>query len=657
MTDKIKIPFNDIFFYGISLNSRDVTDVRTDIFANILMRYLRTLKPVSSKLYRSADGNKFEYTYSFVPGKPLSWRVIKNRHIIEEIEQLSEGKYCLNYYDDQGRDVKCILFTNQHKWQKTNYYNAVNGNALYCSLVPKEVNGETVILQYISGETYPVTLYCCPVASCQEVLQKTLSRVPTPEAMALTNYGPLYFVQTETLNIYKQVLQEEEEAYAELHKPEIYTTKEDVSGGFCFAVDNFDSTKSVGSMFDLSEAEELSDDGFDESSHSHTDTEEVASTTEPDTISAPVISEEIEADTSEYSLEADIFDAIRMISDATDVHIDESVVFTDNVSAPETTLDSTSDSAYDFFVESDDSKADTTTENIALTDNQDSFISVSDEDEPFKENEIDSLVISGNTSIADSASSADDVTQVVTEIPVESEPEVIESTIASTDSVDLLSMNDDAIDDYVQTLIDSLLLDAKTITEFKDSSDNAFTAGGNEAAVEVTSDKSNTIMDLLENPADLVVDSNGAQYFYYGDTDSSGQRSGRGKTLMADGKTAYEGEYKDDMRHGEGSFYYKDGSLCYWGEWNHNMRSGFGLGISSETGTVHTGSWNNNKPVGVGVRFDKDGRFMYIDSACHRTNGGIRITSFTDKSFVVEFWDETTLKTVKKEIFIDELFK
>ena len=137
MTEKIKIPFNDVFFYGLSLNSRDVTDVRADIFANILMRYLRTLKPVSNKLYRNADGNRFEYSYSFIPTKPLSWRVIKNRRIVEEIEQLSDGKYCLNYYDDQGRDVKRVLFSKQHKWQKTNYYNSISGSQLLCSLVPK----------------------------------------------------------------------------------------------------------------------------------------------------------------------------------------------------------------------------------------------------------------------------------------------------------------------------------------------------------------------------------------------------------------------------------------------------------------------------------------------------------------------------------------
>lgn len=652
MTEKIKIPFNDVFFYGISLRARDVADVRSDIFANILMRYLRTLKPVSSKLYRTSDGNKYEYSYSFIPSKPLMWRVIKNRHIIEDIEQLSDGKYCLNYYDDQGRDVKRTLFSKQHKWQKTNYYNSISGSSLLCSIVPKEVNGETAILQYITGQTYPVTLRCCPAASCQEVLINVLERVPAPDAMALTNYGLLYFAQEETLNIFNQVLQEEEEKYAQLHKPEIYTTEEDIANGFCFDVSSFDSTKTIDSMFDLSEAEELTEDGFLRTSPA-LQTEESPVCFEEDkkeTVSQPASSSEydipqISNSENGYSLDADISEAIRIISDVTDVHIDKEAVFAEaSVSDAEPCDDGTSE-AVDV---SEDEAEDTDTLSEVI-------ISVSEhKDAPTEDEEVlDSFVI-----LDDIPSKVQSETENAEDNLSEPAESIKSETAVVADDVDLLSMNDEDIDDYVQTLIDSLLMDAKSVAEFKDSVSDAFTAGGDEAAVDTGKEVFSTEQELVtDNPADSVIDSNGAQYFYYGDTDASGKRSGRGKTLMADGKTAYEGEYVNDMRHGVGSFYYKDGSLCYWGDWNENLRNGFGVGVSSETGTVHIGAWQHNKPTGIGVRFDKDGRFMYVDSACHKTNGGIRITAFTENSFTVEYWDENTLRTVKKEISLDDLIK
>ena len=126
---------------------------------------------------------------------------------------------------------------------------------------------------------------------------------------------------------------------------------------------------------------------------------------------------------------------------------------------------------------------------------------------------------------------------------------------------------------------------------------------------------------------------------------------------MSDGKTAYEGEYKNDMRHGVGAFYYRSGDLCYFGEWSENKRSGFGIGINSDTGISHTGNWVENKPNGIGVRFDKFGNFLYLDSHSEKVNGGIRVTGFTENSLKIEFWDEKTLSIIKKEIFIDELNK
>ncbi len=558
---KTKIPYNDIFFYGLSLKNRDASDVRSDIFANILMKYLRTLKPVSNRLFRTADDFRYEYNYSFIPSKPLSWRVIKNRRVIEEIEYLSDGKYCLNYYDDLGKDSKRVMFSNQHRWLKTNYYSSVNGVSILCSLVPKEQDGETVILQYTTGDSYSKVLYCCPVASCKEVLDNVLARVPEPELMALTNFGILYFAVEETFNIYKQILIEEEDKYSEAHKPEVFTTEEDIAGGFGFTLESFDSTSQAPSIFNLSEAQELTDDNYPV----YEEKSEVAEDS--------CIFESVSDAQEDFSVDSDISNIIKTISDATSIKVDESLV---------------------------------------LHSEQSSDLS---EDES-----------------------------------ITSEP-----VVNSVSATELLDMEDPDIDDYVSSLIDSILLDAKSsASELLIDREGSFTAGAQET---LQSDNSSEIHKSFidENIPDQTIESNGSSYFYYGALTDDGKRDGRGKTLMASGVTAYEGDYKDDMRHGVGSFYYKDGSLCYWGGWSRNMRKGFGLGISSETGVAHIGSWNNNKPTGIGVRFDSDGRFMYLDSACEKTNGGIRVTGFTESSVIVEIWDEKSLRTVKKEISIEDI--
>ncbi|MBQ4105360.1 MAG: hypothetical protein IJC86_03115 [Clostridia bacterium] len=629
MTEKVVIPYNDVFFYGLALRDRENPDVRQDIFANILMRYLRTLVPASNRLYRTTKNSKYEYSYSFIPTKPLRWRVIKNRRIVQDIEQLSDGKYCVNYYDDNGNDVKRIHFSKQHKWLKTNYYNNIYGNDLICSIVPKELNGQTVVLMYPTGATYPKTLHICPVPSNDVVQQRVFSRVPEPELMALTNYGVLFFTSEENLNIYNQVMSEEEKKYAEEIKPPVYTTEEDVAGGFRFDVNSFDSTKSGGSVFDLSEAEELTEDGFKVSSVNRI-------LEETDVVNSEYIEEPHDDIEDEYSIDSEIAQAIKVITEMTDVHIDNDIVFSASADSSEQVTE----------IDAAPEKSEPADELPLVND-----ISA----EPVEDSESDLEELSNLfTDAVETEESSDDTDNTSTDEESDIEPD------SSYIDPSFLNMNDEDIDDYVRSLIDSMMLDAKeAASEYTAYNEEGFVSGSDESAVETNNNIDiNSSSDYVDsNPSDSVIESNGAKYFYYGDVDENGKRNGHGKTLMENGNTAYDGDYKADMRHGIGSFYYKDGSLCYWGNWQNNLRNGFGVGVNSETGIVHTGSWKDNKPTGVGVRFDNNGKFMYIDSACENVNGGIRITGFAENTFTVEFWDEKSLRTIKKEISVDDLLK
>ncbi|MGN0453253.1 MAG: hypothetical protein ACI4GZ_05570 [Ruminococcus sp.] len=625
MTKDIKIPFNDVFFYGVNLNSRESTDVRNDIFANILMRYLRTLRPVSNRLYRATDTEKLEYTYSFVPSRPLSWRVIRNRIIVEEIEQLSDGKYCLNLYDSQGREVKCVHFSPQHRWLKTNYFNTVYGDNLLCSIVPKELNGETAILLYTTGETYSKTLFCCPRPSCADVEQSLFARVPLPEVTALTNYGILYFASEETLNIYTQVLSEEEKKYAELNKAPVYTTDEDIASGFCFSKDSFDTSQN-NNVFSISEAAELDDSGLSESerlSGAASDAPELNESLE-NCAPATVIA------SSPYSLDDDISAIIKYISDTVDIHIDENKI-TDLSDAEEPrSLTGLS------YAEATQPRASD---------------GVSVKEEPVSDGE--EYAVPVGDGIAEELKTAAENTESA---HLTAETPEAQSSPESKEDIDLLSALDEDIDDYVKKLIDSLLENADNTADWYHPKSNAdFAPNESSSSEDIPPEAVNSAKSYIEKTsADCVIESGGSKYYYFGETDKEGKRCGMGKTLTEDGTVAYNGEYRNDKRNGKGSFYYKDGSLCYFGQWYDNERNGFGLGINSETGISNVGMWKNNKPTGIGVRFDSEGRFLYIDSACHKPNGGIRITDFTENSLTVEYWDSKSFKTIKREITLGE---
>lgn len=143
-----------------------------------------------------------------------------------------------------------------------------------------------------------------------------------------------------------------------------------------------------------------------------------------------------------------------------------------------------------------------------------------------------------------------------------------------------------------------------------------------------------------ENIDKLIIESGGKQYFYFGETEGD-IRHGSGRTAMFDGKTAYEGGYKNDKRDGFGIYYFKSGKLCYVGSWKENKRHGLGTAYSSGDGSVFIGKWSENEPVSVGASFDRDGKLIYVGKTKDgkRSGTGITYSEENDLFFVGKYRD------------------
>lgn len=155
----------------------------------------------------------------------------------------------------------------------------------------------------------------------------------------------------------------------------------------------------------------------------------------------------------------------------------------------------------------------------------------------------------------------------------------------------------------------------------------------------------------IEEP-DTTIQSSGESYRYYGQLNDARMRDGYGRTVTADGITAYEGEYKNDKRDGFGAFYFKDGRINYVGNWIKNSRNGFGVGFRGSDGSAHIGKWDNNQPDGIGARFDNDGNFIFLGNYTDGKKQGKGISLDDDGSFIVsEFKDDNVISSYK----IDDL--
>ncbi|MBQ2687575.1 MAG: hypothetical protein IJF52_02965 [Clostridia bacterium] len=313
MAGKDSNKLKNLFFFGVSYVNYDSTDVTLDIITNIRRRFLVTRKPASNKLYRSANGESLVYNYNFSFNRPLQWKVSRNKKTVEEIEHLLSGKYCINLYDEQGKDLKKTFFDSKHRWFKTNYYSPVSNETLACTLVPKEFDEGTSLLKYITGEVYPERLYACTIPSCDAVLSRVLEKIPTPSVTALTNLGVVYFMTEVDKENYEHILSEEEAAFAKENAPVSFVSDEDAATGFNLSVKDFDMSKNLNRTFDISLAQD-----FD------------AEVSVPEEIPEPEAEPETHDD---GSVDAAITDAVEQINALTSLEIDAGEILNFDISA------------------------------------------------------------------------------------------------------------------------------------------------------------------------------------------------------------------------------------------------------------------------------------------------------------------------------------
>ncbi len=137
-----------------------------------------------------------------------------------------------------------------------------------------------------------------------------------------------------------------------------------------------------------------------------------------------------------------------------------------------------------------------------------------------------------------------------------------------------------------------------------------------------------------------IIEAGGRQYYYFGDLDGS-KRNGKGRTVMKNGDTAYEGQYLNDKRNGFGVYYYKSGKLCYTGNWKNNQREGLGVAFSPTDGSAFIGEWKEDQSVNVGASFDSKGRMLYAGYVNDGKRNGAGITyNDEDRTFFVGKYKE-----------------
>lgn len=582
----------NLIIYGMSFNSFIPYSVKDDILSKIRKNFFEHNKRQSDKIVQNFNDFTIKYTYNLEKNKPMKWVVQKNKKTIEESVIVSINSYEIRTYNDEGKQVSSIEFSNDHTIKTVTF--ALDDETVVVSC---GTNGDEPVLYY-RGQSLNSDLHLLEINEDDEVLEILAERNPYITVTALTNRGVVYFGTDEEIRSVKREVERAKTIIADRNAPKVYNTPEDRETGFNFKDNDFNLKKNMNQTFDISKSEYF--DFNEEDNPSVFDDVEDSSSLDLENIALD------NEDTVEVeSISAKIDDALEnTVEPEETTTIEENIE--DNIEINKTVVDEEKEEVE-------------TSEN---TDEQSNIEEITDDTNDEKTEDI-----TGETDVAEETENTAVEENQVEENPTEQQ-EIVEDNSIDDDTKVAPNFTNEEI---LREVLNAMMNNSKE----------------NEPPKVVTSVNETPQAERFDKNADLIINSGNEKYCYYGDINDDCMRDGYGRTEMSNGKTAYEGNYKNNKRNGFGSFYYKNGGLCYTGEWKDNKRNGFGVGVRSSDGSFHAGTWSNNKPEGVGARFDKYGKLSYIANFKNGKESGLCVEYRDDGGITIFKWVNDAKKIIE----------
>ncbi len=576
----------------MSFNSFIPYSVKDDILSKIRKNFFEHNKRQSDKIVQNFNDFTIKYTYNLEKNKPMKWVVQKNKKTIEESVIVSINSYEIRTYNDEGKQVSSIEFSNDHTIKTVTF--ALDDETVVVSC---GTNGDEPVLYY-RGQSLNADLHLLEINEDDEVLEILAERNPYITVTALTNRGVVYFGTDEEIRSVKREVERAKTIIADRNAPKVYNTPEDRETGFNFKDNDFNLKKNMNQTFDISKSEYF--DFNEEDNPSVFDDVEDSSSLDLENIALD------NEDTVEVeSISAKIDDALEnTVEPEETTTIEENIE--DNIEINETVVDEEKEEVE-------------TSEN---TDEQSNIEEITDDTNDEKTEDI-----TGETDVAEETENTAVEENQVEENPTEQQEIVEDNSIDDDTKVAPNFTNEEILREVLNVMMNN--------------------SKENEPPKVVTSVNETPQAERFDKNADLIINSGNEKYCYYGDINDDCMRDGYGRTEMSNGKTAYEGNYKNNKRNGFGSFYYKNGGLCYTGEWKDNKRNGFGVGVRSSDGSFHAGTWSNNKPEGVGARFDKYGKLSYIANFKNGKESGLCVEYREDGGITIFKWVNDAKKIIE----------
>lgn len=601
---------NAVKYYGVFCDEFDKENPYSDILTNVRKSYFETQTRQKDKLTKRVDGEQYRYQFVLDEDHPLKWKVFTNTHILEKTVVNSDETYFVEIKDKYNKLVKRIFFGLYHNWIRTQYFVAGKDDPAV-QLLAFEYRNLSVILKYKDGEQKPEILFPCSAVKDKATLERITEKTGVPEVSAFSSMGYVYFAPQDISRKWNELASEESErdAYAaemptkQLDKKRVSNIKEQT----------YDiKTASARPRIDLSQTQDVIIP--DENKQNNVAVPSVLHTPNVENI------------------------GVRKNKPSDPVNSDKSV-HSQTVRSRPFGLHSNEIHSYSADIDTTETNERVAVEHTKL--HSDMLLNYTGEIKENKKNKSISaldFVGLGDSDSDDDLDSANEntenteITDICSDNPVEEEKEPLDNNIPSilADNIEATQVFNKITQEERKANI-AERAKRNTIEEVK----RAYSMKKVQA---VTDAPKRTV------PVDKIIRiSDEEQYYYFGELKDN-KRNGRGRTIMKNGNTAYDGGYCDDKRDGFGVYYYKTGRICYVGDWKDNRRNGVGVAYQASDRSMLVGAWEDNCPVGMGARFDSNGNLVFAGCWEYGTKEGAGMTyNPKDGSIFVSRWEDDVL--------------
>lgn len=626
-----------VSYYGIFCDEFDKVNPYNDILTSVRKKFFEShLSKQKNKMNVRLDGETYRYQYMMHEDLPLKWKVFTDTHILERTVVSDDESYYVEIKDKNNKLKKRIFFGSYHNWQKTQYFEPGNKEPLL-QLAAWDFENVSVILKYLERGRKPEILYPCTAVTDKELLKAITDELGVPSVSSLCSAGFVYFApkrisrrwnaycenpqsipskssaDVETTEARQSVKREEPAAI----KAEKTSAAAPVRAAVNKSAVNPKEVQFEKKRIDLTQTEDLIVPNVQKTENVvippvlHTPDEAnigfnknaPEALQSNDTIESTVLSRsfakapiekdnDIEQKTENNSEEKTEQKPEQPIRNK--LHSDMLTGSTAKINVPKK---NEGVSALDFveFGENPDS---------TYEDEKNAVLEVDEANTEKVEEETDSILSEDNDA-SDSAESLYENAEITLEIKQPTEQEKNENIARRAE---------------------------------KNSIEEVKRAYNMKKVRPATNTPQRTI------PIDKIIRvSESEQYLYFGELKDN-KRNGKGRTVMGNGRTAYDGGYLDDKRDGFGVYYYKTGRICYVGDWRENRRNGVGVAFMPTDRSMYVGGWENDCPIGMGARFDSNGNLTFAGRWESGTREGAGMTyNPKDGTIFVSRWENDVL--------------